>query len=309
MISINKDTVVDVYRDSIPTGPFLAIVGTSHTCGDCDNGTVQDTYGKLLAQQLGLDYLNLGYSGASNDDLLEITLTAIESGLLQNCKLLLIEGRLGSAFKYISRVPAIAATDETFRRSNFNSSNIVDTQQFKDTAYVNPKTSDLHYFMGNADVTRVKLADALKVRVEDKITTSSHTITKLLDYIRSKIYYESHTPMDVYNDMLKLHAMCNLGKLSGIETYWFNVSGHPVKASFIDSLYSYSILYKDNTEFEHDEYFVNSRTHLNLQSLMMNKHGLDNFNNNLCECMHGNQKMHHWMADIILEKLNATRNN
>lgn len=310
MIAINEHTLLEQYKDLIPKGPYVAIIGTSHTAGDCDDGYVEKTYGEIFADKLGLGYLNLGSSGAFNEDLLEITLTALHSGLLKDCKLAIIEGRLGTTIRQISKVPVLQADDTYLRDVNtYNSSIIINARQF-DSVNMNYQgaSSSLHMVNVHADMSLDDLSKSFKLDPKHDTGVNLYVLHKVNEYIKTKIYHESHTPMNIYNDMLLLNAMVSVLKGNGIETYWFNMGGSPVRTSFINTLYSTNLLFKDTTDFDYN-CSVSIDNSLSMQTELIRRHGKTNFEDNLCSCSHGNQTIHYWIADMLLEKLNAARNN
>ena len=93
---------------SVPDKPFMIALGTSHTNGDCEEGDfhlttlrngkevrlVQKTAYQRVAEELGLEIVQIGLSGCSNLDLLEATNELSSRGFLNdNCKLFILEPR------------------------------------------------------------------------------------------------------------------------------------------------------------------------------------------------------------------------
>lgn len=93
---------------SVPNKPFMIVLGTSHTNGDCEEGNihlttlkngkevrlVQKTAYQRVAEELGLEIVQIGLSGCSNIDLLEATNELSSRGFLNdNCKLFILEPR------------------------------------------------------------------------------------------------------------------------------------------------------------------------------------------------------------------------
>lgn len=93
---------------SVPNKPFMIVLGTSHTNGDCEEGEfhlttlmngkevrlVNKTAYQRVAEELGLEIVQLGLSGCSNLDLLEATNELLSRGFLNdNCKLFILEPR------------------------------------------------------------------------------------------------------------------------------------------------------------------------------------------------------------------------
>lgn len=310
MIALNKNNILDVYKHFIPDEPFLAIIGTSHTAGDCNPTKIGYTYGKIMADKLGLKFLNLGMSGAFAQDQLEIASAAFDSGLLKNCRLLLIEGRLGQSVKLLSKSPTVEYGTDLYYSNNHGSGMLMNVEQFSKA----PKTlqgpiNELHSFVGHSNITIGEIKEKLKLHPEqDLIFLSKFELNKLREYIELKTYFESHSPLEIYHDMIIVDAIRVMSNNAGIETYWFNVSGYPVKTGFIESLYSQSLIYKNKTEFDYKEY-AHSAHGLSLFKIIVDKFGEEYYNDNLCKCLHGNQNMHYRFANTLLEKLNEARNN
>lgn len=93
---------------SVPNKPFMIALGTSHTNGDCVEGDlysytlmngkkvniVQKTAYQRVAEELGLEIVQIGLSGCGNIDLLEATNELYSRGFLNdNCKLFILEPR------------------------------------------------------------------------------------------------------------------------------------------------------------------------------------------------------------------------
>ena len=93
---------------SVPNKPFMIVLGTSHTNGDCEEGElysytlqngkkvnlVRKTAYQRVAEELGLEIVQLGLSGCGNIDLLEATNELLSRGFLNdNCKLFILEPR------------------------------------------------------------------------------------------------------------------------------------------------------------------------------------------------------------------------
>jgi len=93
---------------SVPIKPFMIVLGTSHTNGDCEEGDVhlhtlesgkrvnlvQKTAYERVAEELGLEIVQFGLSGCGNIDLLEATNELLTRGFFNdNCKLFVLEPR------------------------------------------------------------------------------------------------------------------------------------------------------------------------------------------------------------------------
>ena len=310
---INKDNLCDLYADRIPTSPFLAIIGTSHTVGECEGNTVQDTYGEQIAKNLGLEYLNLGYSGAFSTELLEITTTALDSGLLKNCALLLFEVRLGNTRKQFSKSPRYIKNDDFFVNDS-NSSIIISTEQFLAAGLdkknlVQNSSSNQYWFSANANQPLMDIYHSLLTASDrQKINLTEFDLRKMQSFINDRIYYESYSPLEIYNDMVFVNTMRLLANSYGIKNYWFNISGYAVETSFSNELFSQSLTYANQKNIDYMKY-IETNDGPGVFRSIIDKYGEDFYNNNLCKCMHGNQVIHNAIAELLLEKINEAGYN
>ena len=90
---------------SVPNKPFMIVLGTSHTNGDCEDGEfhlttltngkevrlVKKTAYQRVAEELGLERVHLGLSGCANWALLESTTELLSKWFInENCKLFIL---------------------------------------------------------------------------------------------------------------------------------------------------------------------------------------------------------------------------
>jgi len=85
----------------VPNEPFVCVLGTSHTYGECEgksNGILEydDIWSTVLSKKLGIRVLNFGLAGATNQELLEALkiFSKIEK-FKENCVGVIVEGRYG----------------------------------------------------------------------------------------------------------------------------------------------------------------------------------------------------------------------
>ena len=86
--------ILNKIKNRLPNKPYVLFVGTSHTYGEC-NGVHIDSYAKHLADLMGLECANFGFSGAQNFELMQIVneLHVIDA-FNDNCKMVILEPRL-----------------------------------------------------------------------------------------------------------------------------------------------------------------------------------------------------------------------
>ena len=84
----------DEYKKQVPDEPFIIFIGTSHTYGECV-GVKVSSYAELLQDILDIKVVCIGYSGANNMELLQITNELNDIGMFnKNCKLVVLEPRI-----------------------------------------------------------------------------------------------------------------------------------------------------------------------------------------------------------------------
>ena len=86
--------ILNKIKNRLPNKPYILFVGTSHTYGECNDEHI-DSYTKYLADLMGLECVNFGFSGAQNFELMQIVneLHVIDA-FNANCKMVVLEPRL-----------------------------------------------------------------------------------------------------------------------------------------------------------------------------------------------------------------------
>jgi hypothetical protein len=80
----------------IPEKPYMIVLGTSHTAGECNGDVLQETFADHIAEELGLELVKIGLPGCTNTELLFSFNKLFNNGFInnQNLKLFLFEPRL-----------------------------------------------------------------------------------------------------------------------------------------------------------------------------------------------------------------------
>jgi UDP-glucose 6-dehydrogenase len=87
-------TSYDDYKKEVPNEPFVLFIGTSHTYGECDNIKV-NPYTTHLEDILNIKVVSVGFSGANNMELLQLTNELNDIGMFnKHCKLVILEPRI-----------------------------------------------------------------------------------------------------------------------------------------------------------------------------------------------------------------------
>lgn len=91
-------------KREVPNVPFMIALGTSHTNGDCGHSApsratfVEKTVWMRVAEELGLELINVGLSGCGTHDMLQATNELAHYGFLNdNCKLFVLEPRINDS--------------------------------------------------------------------------------------------------------------------------------------------------------------------------------------------------------------------
>ena len=84
----------DEYKKQVPNEPFIIFIGTSHTYGECEGKKVP-SYVEYLEDILGIKVVCIGFSGANNMELLQVTNELNDIGMFnEHCKLAVLEPRI-----------------------------------------------------------------------------------------------------------------------------------------------------------------------------------------------------------------------
>ena len=84
----------DAYKTEIPDEDYIIVIGTSHTLGECDRNKIAG-FPDYLQTCIGIKVVQVGYSGCTNNDLLQVTNELSSLGFFnERCKLVLLEPRI-----------------------------------------------------------------------------------------------------------------------------------------------------------------------------------------------------------------------
>ena len=96
----------------VPIEPFICVLGTSHTYGDCVRGNSMELeysniWSSILSKKIGIKVLNLGLPGSSNDDLaIALRVFLHIENFRKYCVGIIVEGRFGKD-SFLVDVPAM----------------------------------------------------------------------------------------------------------------------------------------------------------------------------------------------------------
>lgn len=100
--SLKNRVNFEAYKTEIPDEDYIIILGTSHTLGEC-TGTKINSFGYFLQADTGIKVVQIGYSGCTNNDLLQVTNELATLGFFnERCKLVLLEPRITENQQHVS---------------------------------------------------------------------------------------------------------------------------------------------------------------------------------------------------------------
>lgn len=92
--AIVQRVTMDEYKKEVPDEPYIVFIGTSHTYGECEGRKI-NSYTTYVQDDLDIKVVTIGYSGANNMELLQITNELNDIGMFgDQCKLVILEPRL-----------------------------------------------------------------------------------------------------------------------------------------------------------------------------------------------------------------------
>lgn len=219
----------------IPDKPYMIVLGTSHTNGDCmkDNdksADVDSTAYEQIAAHLGLELLNVGLSGCTNYDLLQATMELNHNGALNpNCKLFVLEPRLQTSSADVPYDLVHSIDYPTSTQSEYSSIGIIEgwgrSRVTQDTVKYQLTETEL-----SGTTTRQQVSENIRIynpselkskKLRDQVgwwfkTANAPTILKAMEYF--KHYSGSHH--ELFDNILKIDAICTIVKLNNIEFRW-----------------------------------------------------------------------------------------
>ena len=80
---------------TIPDVPYMIVLGSSHTAGECDGKILKKTFADYIAEDLGLKLVKIGLRGCTNIELLFSFNKLVSDGFIdnENMKLFILEPR------------------------------------------------------------------------------------------------------------------------------------------------------------------------------------------------------------------------
>ena len=224
-----------------PTKPFMIALGTSHTNGDCEGsdttfdsndgdstipiGIVPKTAHMMIAEELGLELVQIGLSGCINLDLLSATNELAHHGFLNdNCKLFMLEPRIVDATmvvpinavydKFYKEAPRQSQKDWIINDSNKNRGIIAGfgSRRNYSSDKINAEASYRQQLVYDGKVHQDTLStDIEKIKIDNN---------KLLSAFRDSHAWTSNSPYQYIQQITYIDAIKNIVKANNINFVW-----------------------------------------------------------------------------------------
>jgi hypothetical protein len=316
-------------QKKIPKNDYIIFIGTSHTFGECDGKRIH-SYARLLEEQIGLQVVEVGYSGARNIDLLTITNELNDLGFFnERCKLVILEPRIKDPTNTASIDSIIGEGNmtELLSAENIKTPSLYRTSfAFNDAddkpnlIWKNTTRESLGFRSGpgNLHTAKTRLDERISISANDQ--SSKKKLVKDIwekvgdgkafdSYLNNATYEVANSAqsfLSTYNDLIHVDSIANIVKNKGITFRWFTVDARDYEIAFLRSIGGLtSTIFKDRL-------VTKSIHHLVLQNFKFNAeiHEFKKLCGHLlCECGHFNQEGNKYIADeIIAPAINNTLN-
>lgn len=281
-----------------PDKPYMIVVGTSHTNGDCDGSTtylpgseigiVEKTAYMMIAEKLGLEIVNLGLSGCKNIDMLAATNELVYHGFLgDNCKLFILEPRIVDA---TVRIPINAVDDRHYKEA----------PQQSNTDWVLERDSKNRGVIAGYGLRRgYSLEDGAdscyvqEVGYEQKVFNSYFinedgkkidTKGTMLEQFTNTHSYTSNSPLEFFNHITYIDCIKNIVKSNHVNFAWQVVNSNDTDLAICKKFT------ENNTDLF--DYFLGIVDNCNTLTQDLK-----------CSCGHLNQKGHEFWYNNTYEKV------
>lgn len=281
----------------VPEKPYMLVLGTSHINGDCSNevnGVVQETAYERIAKEVGLEIVNIGLSGCTNEDLLQATNELAYNGYLNPlCKLFVLEPRINTTAVYI---PSEIVSGEI---ENPESISIIEGWGKTRDGNTMGGTNTRHQTSCQVKVVPVNEMKAQSWWQEGK--TIRPAAASAMEYFANNLHSNQH----ILDNLIIIDAINNIVQSSNIKFRWQFFDYH-------ETLKSLTNLYNTNTNLW-DNFMnifgweVKKETGMNW---IIDDDGVKRLNPYFCECYHLSALGHDkWYEDTLPFIKKALENN
>lgn len=205
---------------NIPDKDFIMFIGTSHTYGECDKRQlfIKDRYSQLVAKELGVESLVLGYPGIDNLGLLQVVNELIQlEAFNKHCKMVVLEPRLGGhAIRFHKDIDHFHFDEFLDEPQRWNIS-----KALQDKVQTHPVIPRGYSTMDNL----FRVTGLQPIHQLHKPYEIPHYSEEL---IKQRLAFESATPGEAYNDAIMIQSIKNIiSNLNGgtIKFSWLLIDG------------------------------------------------------------------------------------
>lgn len=308
-----ENITTDDIISSFPKKDFILVLGTSHSAGSCQIGDYtkldkKESWIGVLEQRLQMPIMNLAVPGNHNSTMVHQLQDCFDLGVMDKCKLIIVEGRLRSKQGHISVDAFQPNADPLFGNElNFNR-DVVSGKDVgpSETSNTYADSYLLNYSVGGWN----KKPDYLKKAIENFYTENEvqpkHLAKSMEDYIRNHFIWFHSTTHEEYKNLSDIRSMQTMAHLSGIKFLWFAWNGkYPVvqqkDKKHLSTLYYVSKISKDFWKL--DDTCLLDDIQFELVNDTIKEEDL------LCECDHWTSSGHKWIASRMIAKVSQCLKN
>ena len=289
------------------TEPYIVIIGTSHTFGQCERDKIK-AYPDFLSEMLGIPIIAVGNPGVQNIELLQMVMECEQAGLFgDKCMMVLLEPRItdNAAItpweNFVSwpvlmdsirkrdsdhQMPMLARTNLSFMLGNEtrdNNGHHIFKNCINDYLYTKVGVSQL-------DPSHLKRLTQIELG-DDAFKDIDHAALNM--NMKSTTFYlssEKKTNASAFLDLLIIDMIKHYFKEKQIEFGWF----------VIDNRYHYVKILKEIYKSDIYEDMVVSKGIMEIIHDKLNTRGnMDKIQHLLCSCMHLNEEGGMMAAKIL----------
>lgn len=313
VIRINEDlkkrsgpVTLDFLKAHVPNKPYMLVLGTSHTYGQCDDGIISKVYHEHLAERYGLEVVNVGNPGVKNLDFIQMINELERIGALgENCKLFLLEPRLTDNTIDVPFESWVDWTliDDAIKRHRLANIPLLTRSRIKsDNLNANGKilfsptlNNMLHEKYGPTQTTEseaIKLTETMLGNKDNMHHIDKRRVRKAMEVTEYKLGYESHTVANAFNDLQIIDFIKNYATAKNIPFAWLLIDPKDSNIHIIKDMWGRSTDIFD--------YMLLGKS---VSSQLMQQIGPEEIKKYKCKCMHFNAVGNKLIADAIIPEL------
>lgn len=306
---VATDHIMRKLKKKIPHKPYAIFIGTSHTYGECNGQHLDYTYCKHVATGLGLECVNVGLSGATNIELLQVVNELDAIGAFgENCRLVMLEPRLTDntthvqvenwlpwntvytsiALESIGNTPILVSTG-LGERETMDDGKIKYPVCLNDFLYTKIQPDQL-------DANRIKHINSGYFEKSDwKKTSDDYMLKKTLEAAEIKLAIESKNVASAFSDLVIIDSIKNLIIGKNIPFKWMLVDSREKFLSVLPKIYGGCTNIFD--------YLLFNDSAMEIMVEYLNLKNIEDLNYLRCECHHLNDDGNTILGEMILNEI------